>query len=206
MSRDRSTQFADAVRMGELVVLPTDTVYGVGCSPWDRSAVSRLLRAKGRGETMPPPVLVPSVESLAELGSFGSDQHREAVLRIAESLWPGPLTLVVRAARSFGWDMALKGDTVALRMPDHPLTLELLREVGPLAVTSANRTGRPPAETVAKARQEFGSEVAVYVDGGPSRSGVPSTIVDVTGDQVRMLREGTVGLDQLQGILEIAEQ
>lgn len=191
-------QFKRAVTDGELVVLPTDTVYGIGSNPWDPAAISRLLAAKGRGEAMPPPVLVPSVESLVELGEFQSAEHREAVLRIVRVFWPGPLTLVVRTAQRFGWDMSLRGGTVALRMPDHPVTLKVLGEVGPLAVTSANRTGEEPAETLDQAERTFGDEVRVYVDGGRSPIGVPSTIVDVTGEEIRILRVGTVGLEQLK--------
>lgn len=198
-SRLRSS-FREAVEGGELVVLPTDTVYGIGSSPWSSRAVTALLLAKGRDEAMPPPVLVPSVESLLELGCFDSETAREAALRIARKFWPGALTLVVKAARDFGWDMSQKGDTVALRMPDHPVALELLRVAGPLAVTSANRSGQAPAESVFRAREIFGDEVAVYVDGGPSRIGVPSTIADVTGGEIQVLREGTVGLDQLRAV------
>lgn len=197
MTDDLKEQFCAAVSEGKLVILPTDTVYGIGSDPWDPEAVELLLGAKGRGETMPPPVLVPNVSTLLELGLFKSDTHRDHVRRMAERFWPGALTLVVKAARKFGWDTTLKGDTVALRMPDHPLTLSLLAASGPLAVTSANRTGESPAETVDKAREVFGDEVAVYVDGGHSQIGVPSTIVDVTGEQIRVLRQGTVGLEQL---------
>ncbi|MFZ1382692.1 MAG: L-threonylcarbamoyladenylate synthase [Scrofimicrobium sp.] len=192
--------FGRAVKRGELVVLPTDTVYGIGADPWNAGAVTALLLAKSRDEAMPPPVLVPSVESLLELGHFESAEHRNTALLIAREFWPGALTLVVKAAGEFGWDMSRKGDTVALRMPNHPAALELLRATGPLAVTSANRTGQAPAESVLQARGIFGDEVSVYVDGGPSQIGVPSTIVDVTGEEMQVLREGTVGLDQLRAV------
>lgn len=193
----------DAVRRGELVVLPTDTVYGIGSNPWSRDAVTRLLAAKGRGETMPPPVLVPGIESLDELAEFATEEQREAVTALARRFWPGPLTIVVKAKRDFGWDTSVFGGTVALRMPAHPLALEVLRQAGPLAVTSANRTGEPPAQTVEEAREAFGSAVAIYVDGGPTGSAVPSTIVDATvagegGPAWRVLRQGALGLEQLE--------
>ena len=191
-----------------MVVLPTDTVYGVASDPWDDAAVTRLLAAKGRDEAMPPPVLVPGVESIADLAHFDSPEEQRRVEDLARRFWPGPLTIVVRAqqqaGRELGWDTARTGGTVALRMPDHPLALQLLREAGPLAVTSANKTGAPPAQSIAEARAALGDDVASYLDGGPARLGVASTIVDATGPDLEVLREGTLtagdlGLPGLSG-------
>ena len=139
---------ATAVLSGELVVLPTDTVYGIGADAFYPSAVSRLLAAKGRGRDMPPPVLVGTVRAAAalieDLGPYGKD--------LIDEFWPGGLTLVCRASRSLSWDLGDTQGTVAVRMPLHPVALDLLKETGPLAVSSANRTGSPPATTPPRRR------------------------------------------------------
>src|SRR3984885_5858573 len=173
-----------ALRSGELVVLPTDTLYGIGADAFYPSAVNGLLAAKGRGRDMPPPVLVGTVR---------------AAIALIEEFGPGGLTLVCRANRSLNWDLGDTQGTVAIRMPLHPVTLELLKETGPLAVSSANRTGSPPATTAAEAQEQLGDAVSVYLDGGPCANDVGSTIVDVTGNVPRLLRAGTVSVGQLRG-------
>jgi tRNA threonylcarbamoyl adenosine modification protein (Sua5/YciO/YrdC/YwlC family) len=179
---------AQAVRAGQVVVLPTDTVYGIGCDAFDASAVSAVLAAKGRGREMPPPVLVPGARTVDGLAREVPDYARALI----ERFWPGALTLVLRAQSSLQWDLGDTNGTVAVRMPDHPVALALLTEIGPMAVTSANRTGMPPAASVADAQQQLGESVSVYLDGGPSHGGPASTILDCTAAEPVVLREGAV--------------
>jgi L-threonylcarbamoyladenylate synthase len=187
-----------AVRSGQLVVLPTDTVYGVGAEAFDTAAVADLLAAKGRGRDMPVPVLVGSWDTIEGLVSYVPAQMRSLI----EAFWPGGLTLVVEHAPSLAWDLGDARGTVAVRMPLHPVALELLERTGPMAVSSANRSGQPAALTVEQARQQLGESVQVYLDGGPVTVGVASTIVDVTTETPRVLREGAVSLADLRGVVE----
>lgn len=182
------TAAVDAVRAGHLVVLPTDTVYGIGADAFDEAAVAALLEAKGRGREMPPPVLVPSPRTIDGLAVDIPAYAR----RLVKRFWPGALTLVVRAQASLMWDLGETNGTVAVRMPDHPLTLAVLAETGPMAVTSANRTGQPPARTITDAASQLGASVTVYLDAGRSGDAEPSTIVDCTGDAPVILRHGAV--------------
>jgi L-threonylcarbamoyladenylate synthase len=190
-----------AVQAGGLVVLPTDTVYGIGADAFRPAAVSDLLAAKGRGRNMPPPVLVGSVRAAAalaeSLGAFGQD--------LIDEFWPGPLTLVFRASSTLQWDLGDTLGTVAVRMPLHPTALELLRQTGPMAVSSANRHGAPAATTAAEAESQLGSAVSVYLDGGPCSDNVPSTILDLTGTVPRMLRAGMVSVDQLRKVVPVVD-
>jgi tRNA threonylcarbamoyl adenosine modification protein (Sua5/YciO/YrdC/YwlC family) len=187
---------ATALRTGELVVLPTDTVYGVGADAFHPAAVASLLTAKGRGREMPPPVLVGTVRAASALiedfGAYGRD--------LIEEFWPGGLTLVCRASRTLNWDLGDTRGTVAVRMPLHPVALDLLKETGPLAVSSANRSGSPPAVTADQAEQELGDIVSVYLDGGPCPDDVPSTIVDLTGPTPRLLRPGAISIGRLREV------
>jgi len=193
--RHRGLDAAEAVlRSGELVVMPTDTVYGVAADAFEPAAVRRLLRAKGRGADMPPPVLVAAVTTLDALATKLPTFARE----MAEELWPGPLTLVCRQQPSLTWDLGDNRGTVAVRMPDSELVLELIQLTGPLAVSSANRTGMPAASSVAEAREMLGDAVSVYLDGGALPGALPSTILDVTGVVPRVLREGALDLARLR--------
>ena len=191
------TAAALAVRAERLVVLPTDTLYGLGADAFSRSAVRSLLAAKGRGPDMPVPVLVGSWSTIDGLVTTVPAAARELV----EAFWPGGLSLVLPHAPSLNWDLGVTRGTVMLRMPLHPVALELLRDVGPMAVSSANISGRPPATTAAEAVDQLGAAAAVYLDGGPCRVGVASTIVDLTGDEPRILREGAVGAAQVGEVL-----
>ncbi|CAB4935322.1 unannotated protein [freshwater metagenome] len=185
-----------AARRGDLLVIPTDTVYGIGCDAFSSSGVERLLAAKGRGRDMPVPVLLGSpgvIEGLA----YGLTK---AARELAEAFWPGALTLVVRHQPSLAWDLGDSRGTVALRMPLHPVAIELLRASGPMAVSSANRSGSSPATTYLEARDQLGDSVAVYLDSGTSGDAVPSTIVDVTGQVPHVLRLGAVELDTLRSV------
>ena len=189
-------QAADAVRRGELVVLPTDTVYGLGTDAFSPDAVGDLLAAKGRGRDMPVPVLVGSPRTLEGIATALSPTARALV----EAFWPGGLTLVARSQPSLQWDLGDTSGTVAVRMPLHPVAIELLQATGPMAVSSANLSGRPPATTVDEAVEQLGEAVSVYLDGGTSGEAVPSTIVDVTGDVPKLLRAGAVPLETLREV------
>ncbi len=188
---------AVAVRAGELIVLPTDTVYGVGADAFDPAAVTRLLAAKGRGREMPPPVLVASAETLDALASGLPAWARVLV----EHYWPGPLTIVVREQASLQWDLGETRGTVAVRMPHDPVALELLSRTGPLAVSSANITGEPAATDADRAAAMLADKVSVILDGGPTTDDRPSTIVDCTGEQPRVLRVGAIPVTELRTVL-----
>jgi L-threonylcarbamoyladenylate synthase len=188
---------ARAVRAGRLVVLPTDTVYGLGCDAFSRAAVRALLAAKNRGPDMPVPVLLGSWSTIDGLVLGVPPAARELI----EAFWPGGLSLVLPHAPSLGWDIGSTKGTVMLRMPLHPVALELLRDVGPMGVSSANISGSPPASSVAEAVAQLGDSVAVYLDGGPSGEPVASTVVDLTGSEPRVLREGAVPLADVAEVL-----
>jgi L-threonylcarbamoyladenylate synthase len=188
---------ADAVRSSRLVVVPTDTVYGIGADAFDAGAVRALLRAKHRGPDMPVGVLVGSWSTVDGL-VLGMPPHGRALI---EAFWPGDLSIVLPHAPSLQWDLGTTRGTVMLRMPLHPVALELLREVGPMAVSSANVSGRPPASTAQEAQEQLGESVSVYLDGGPSGQPVPSTIVDLTGAEPVMLRAGAVSADAVSEVL-----
>ncbi|GAA2206076.1 L-threonylcarbamoyladenylate synthase [Nonomuraea monospora] len=188
---------AAAVRRGDLVVLPTDTVYGIGADAFTPAAVQSLLDAKGRGRDMPPPVLVGTVRAATalvdDLGPYGQD--------LIDAFWPGPLTLVCKANRALSWDLGDTKGTVAVRMPLHPVALDLLKETGPMAVSSANRSGAPAATTAEEAEEQLGDSVEVYLDGGKTTDHTPSTILDLTTAVPRMLRRGAIPVEKLRGII-----
>jgi L-threonylcarbamoyladenylate synthase len=186
-----------ALRRGELVVLPTDTVYGIAADAFDAAAVGRLLEAKGRGRDMPTPVLVPALRTLDGLVDDVPPEARELV----EAFWPGALTLVLRHAATLAWDLGDTRGTVAVRMPLDPVALAVLEQTGPLAVSSANRTGLQPPTEAAEAARQLGTAVAVYLDGGSSGEPVASTILDLTGEVPRIVRQGAVTLAELRTVL-----
>lgn len=188
---------ASSLRKGELVVLPTDTVYGIGADAFNPEAVAVLLDAKGRGRNMPAPVLVGTVDAASALvEDFG--KHGEDLI---DAFWPGPLTLVCPARSSLTWDLGDTKGTVGVRMPDHELALDLLRQAGPTAVSSANLSGESPALTAAEAMEQLGDSVSVYLENGPAPEDVtPSTIVDLTYAVPRVLREGAISIEDLRKI------
>ncbi|MDS1112168.1 L-threonylcarbamoyladenylate synthase [Gordonia westfalica] len=188
-----------AAKAGRLVVVPTDTLYGVGCDAFDSDAVGSLLAAKHRGRDMPVPVLVGSWQSIDGLVLSVPQAARDLI----EAFWPGGLSLVVRQAPSLAWDLGDTDGTVMLRMPLHPVAIELLREVGPMAVSSANVSGRPPATTADEAREQLGDEISVYLDGGPAPAAQASTIVDVSGAEPRILREGAITAEAVAEVLDV---
>lgn len=196
----RSRGISAAVRMvkrGKLVVLPTDTVYGIGCDAFSPEAVNTLLAVKGRGPDMPVPVLVGSPSTLPGI----STQSGGIVKRLTDAFWPGGLTVVCTQQPSLHWNLGNTAGTVAVRMPLHPVAIEVLRQTGPMAVSSANRTGQPPACSGEQARAQLGDEVAVYLDSFPTEDDVASTIVDVTGKAPRVLREGAVPIETLREVV-----
>src|SRR6516225_11208678 len=171
--------------------MPTDTVYGIGADAFDGAAVAALLAAKGRGRDMPVGVLVGSWHTIEGLVYTMPDGARDLI----RAFWPGALSLVVTHAPSLQWDLGDARGTVMLRMPLHPVAIELLREVGPMAVSSANISGRRAAVTIDDARNQLGDLVEVYLDGGPSDQQAASTIVDLTGAHPRVLRQGPVTME-----------
>ncbi len=186
-----------ALRRGALAVLPTDTVYGVAADAFSPDAVGRLLEAKGRGRDMPTPVLVGSIRTLDGLADVVPQLARDLV----DAHWPGPLTLVLRHAATLSWDLGETRGTVALRMPLDPVALAVLAETGPLAVSSANRSGLPPARDAAEAARQLGLAVEVYLDAGEVTDPIPSTILDLTADRPRLLRTGALSLEQLRELV-----
>jgi len=188
---------AEAVRRGEVVVLPTDTVYGVGCDAFSAEAVTTVLSAKGRSREMPLPVLVPNAQTIDGLAAEVPAYARDLI----QAFWPGPLTLVLQVQSSLMWDLGETNGTVALRMPENDAALRLLTEVGPMAVTSANVSGQPPATTILDAATQLGSAVSVYLEAGPSAGGLASTILDCTKEAPVILRAGAVSAGQIQEVL-----
>jgi tRNA threonylcarbamoyl adenosine modification protein (Sua5/YciO/YrdC/YwlC family) len=200
-----------AIGRKELVVLPTDTVYGLACDAFSHEGVQKLLDAKGRDRQSPPPVLIGNVAALDGLA-----QDIPALAhKLAETFWPGALTMILKAQPSLTWDLGETKGTVALRMPDHKIALALLQETGPLAVSSANLTGEPAAITCQQAEGYLGSKVKVYLDGGSSPKGEASTIVDLTDledsvdangeakatGKARVVRRGALSFDKLKLVL-----
>lgn len=184
---------ARAIVAGQIIVLPTDTVYGVGADARQASAVAALLAAKGRGRSFPPPVLIgEAAEADALVREFPAPARA-----LARRFWPGALTLILPSRPELGWDLGDTAGTIALRMPDDAGALRLLRATGSLAVSSANRHGAPAALTCAEASSQLGDAVAVYLDGGTSRGQRASTIVDATGKCLRVVRDGAISRAQL---------
>lgn len=198
-----------AISEKKCVVFPTDTVYGIAADAFSPQAVTMLLASKGRSRAMPPPVLIPRINALDGLATDVSADAR----KLAEAFWPGGLTLILHAQPSLDWDLGETKGTVALRMPADEIAQELLTLTGPLAVSSANRTGQPAAQTGAEAREQLAESVEVYLEGGfrplEGSDAVPSTIVDATGPVLRVVRQGAVSLEQLRehvpGVLGLGE-
>ncbi|GGN54647.1 threonylcarbamoyl-AMP synthase [Actinoplanes lobatus] len=196
--RDRGIAAAvEAAKSGELVVIPTDTVYGVGADAFTPHAVNQLHHARGSDRRVPPPVLVGSRHTLDGLVYSLPRAARE----LADAFWPGALTIIVEHSPSLTWDLGDTGGQVAVRMPLHPVALEVLREVGPMAVTAGNKIGSPAPLTAEEARDQLEYTVRVYLEAGPAADPAPSTIVDVTGDLPRVLRAGAIPLEKLRDVV-----
>ncbi len=186
--RDGLDAAATAIRAGQLVILPTDTVYGVAADAFTPRAITGLLAAKGRGRAMPVPVLIADTDTLEGV----SINLSSAARLLTRACWPGGLTVIVEHPPTLAWDLGDAQGTVGVRVPNDDLTRDLLRETGPLGVSSANRSGHPPARTAAEAIEQLGDHVAVVLDDGPRPDGEPSTIVDCTAEPPRVLRVGAV--------------
>lgn len=186
-----------ALRAGEVAVIPTDTVYGIAADAFDPAAVRKLLAAKGRGREMPPPVLVNAPGTVDALAVDIPDWARALFVEF----WPGPLTVVLHQQSSLQWDLGETRGTVAVRVPDHPLALEILARTGPLAVSSANKTGQPAALDADGAEEMLGADVDVIVDGGAVPGGEASTIVDATAAEPRLLRLGALSVEKIDAVL-----
>lgn len=195
-----------AVARAELVVLPTDTVYGIGCDAFSPAGVKALLAAKGRGRQSPPPVLIPNLNTLAALAEYVP----AAATKLAEAFWPGALTIILRSQPSLSWDLGDTNGTVAVRMPDHKIALALLEETGPMAVSSANLTGQPAATAAQAAYDYLGESVQIYLDGGPSPKGESSTILDLTdlsadaenpSGKIRVVRRGALSIADIAKVV-----
>lgn len=201
-SAQRSAGLVEAVaalRNGELAVIPTDTVYGLAADAFSPAAVAALQAARGGTRGAPPTVLVGSVRTAAalteSLGAFGQD--------LIDEFWPGALTLVFRSSPTLLWDLGDTKGTVALRMPLHSVALDVLKQTGPLAVSSANRHGQPPAISADEAEQQLAEAVSIYLDGGPCADNVPSTILDLTGVIPKVLRVGALSVDRLRTVASV---
>ena len=190
-----------AISEKKCVVLPTDTVYGIAADAFSPLAVTMLLASKGRSRQMPPPVLIPRVNALDGLATDVPADARA----LAQAFWPGGLTLILHAQPSLDWDLGETKGTVALRMPDDQIALELLGLTGPLAVSSANRTGQEAAQTASEARLQLAESVEVYLEGGfrpvKGTAALPSTIVDATSTPFRVVRQGAIELERLREIV-----
>jgi L-threonylcarbamoyladenylate synthase len=187
-SLDAIETAARAALDGSLIVLPTDTVYGIGARPDDPSATARLFEAKGRPRELELPVLVPSTEDARRIAAF--DERAEA---LAVRFWAGPLTIVLpRTVASRGWDLGGDAGTIGVRMPHHPLTLALLARTGPLAVSSANRSGEPTPATCDGVEATFADAVEVYLCAPEPLTASASTVVDLAHGEPSVLREGAV--------------
>ena len=195
--KDGITAAIAAAKRGDLVVLPTDTVYGLGTDAFSQKGPQKLIAAKGRDRNMPIPVLVGHVKALDGLA-----QRVDGVTKaLAEAFWPGALTIVVKAQPTLRWDLGETNQTVALRMPLNPIAIELLNAVGPMAVSSANKTGQPAATNVEEASAQLGEEVTIYLDGGQTPGNVASTIVDVSSGEIKLLRQGAIPLEEIRLIV-----
>jgi tRNA threonylcarbamoyl adenosine modification protein (Sua5/YciO/YrdC/YwlC family) len=186
-----------AIKDGECIVLPTDTVYGIGADAFNADAVQRLLDAKKRGRDMPPPVLIGEPALIRTLAVEVPESAHELV----STHWPGALTVICRIQPSLRMDLGETKGTIALRVPDHELARDVLRRTGPMAVSSANISGQPAALTCDEAIEQLGDSVSVYLDGGPldSSGGAPSTIVDFTQhDDGQVLRRGGISVESLR--------
>jgi L-threonylcarbamoyladenylate synthase len=196
--RDRGISAAiEAVKSGELVVMPTDTVYGIGADAFTPHAITALHHARSVTNQVPPPVLVGSRHTLDGLVYSLPKAARE----LADAFWPGALTLYVEHSPSLQWDMGDTGGKIAVRMPLHPVALEVLRGVGPMAVTTANKVGRSAPVTAEEAREQLEYSVRIYLEAGEASDAAPSTIVDVTGEAPRVLRQGAIPFMKLHDVV-----
>jgi tRNA threonylcarbamoyl adenosine modification protein (Sua5/YciO/YrdC/YwlC family) len=197
LSEDRERALArarDALQAGELVVVPTDTVYGVAADPFMPGATAKVFELKNRPRSLPLPILVSRPRQAWAL----CDSVPPGAAELVAAFWPGALTLVMPQTPDLDWDLGEATGTIALRMPDHADMIALIEMTGPLAVTSANLSGEPTPPDVTQISEQLGDSIAVYVDGGPSKEGSGSTIVDLARRRPKIVREGPIGRDQIE--------
>jgi len=195
------TSAAAAAKRGDLVVFPTDTVYGLGTDAFSKTGPQKLLAAKGRGRDMPIPVLVGHTKALEGLAA-----RVDVVTKsLAEAFWPGGLTIVVKMQPTLQWDLGETNNTVALRMPLDPVAIELLNIVGPMAVSCANKTGQPAATNVDEAINQLQESVTIYLDGGKTPGNIASTIIDVSTPNIKILRQGVISLEEIRQVVPDVE-
>lgn len=186
----------DILQHGGMVVFPTDTVYGLATLPYKGDTVEQLFTAKGRLSSRSIAVLVGDIAHLNRVTSGLS----EIAKHLMEIFWPGPLTLVVPKHARLPQELS-QNQTVGVRMPDHPVALMLLREIGPLAVTSANLSGGENATTAEEVLTQLEGRVHLIIDGGRTPGGVPSTVVDCTGPELTVVRVGPISLEEIENSL-----
>jgi len=181
---------------GRLVVLPTESAYGVACDAFSDEGLTALRAAKGNPR-LRPPVLIANTRTLDGLATAITPQLRE----VAEAFWPGPLTLICTAQPTLDWELSGPDSSISLRMPLHPVALQLLASTGPLALTGANAAGGALPVTYEQAHDQLGEEVPVFLDAGPVGYGGPSTVVDGRGPILTVLRHGDLTLEQLREVV-----
>jgi len=186
----------EALQGGGLVAFPTDTVYGLGAMIQIPESIQALYTVKGREAAKAIPILISSPDELGRIALAVSPM----AMRLAERFWPGPLTLVVPKHPSLPAELSSQA-TIGVRMPDHPIALALLRVTGPLAVTSANRSGEASAITAPEVVEQLGGQIGLVLDGGQTPGGVSSTVVDCSGHTPVILRQGPISLTELQQAL-----
>ena len=196
MGSEWKRQAIEVLARGELVAFPTDTVYGLGADAFNDQAVRKLYLAKGRSQEKAIPVLVANLEQFVDI----VDRTTLPAMRLVEKFWPGPLTIILRQASDLSGEISAYG-TVGVRIPDHPIAQELIRAAGPLAVTSANRSGDPEACTAEEIDTSMGAQVELIVDGGRTPGGQPSTVVDCTQDPPTILRVGPITEEDIRSVL-----
>ncbi len=194
---------ADAIRDGLLVIFPTETVYGLAADALNEDAVKKVIAAKGRNEKEPLPVQVASLNAVSQVAEFVPANARP----LAELYWPGPLTLVLTRNASVPSIVTAGKETIGVRVPDHPVALALVKAVGsPIVATSANLTGEPPPTNALDAVRGVGESAEVVLDGGDSRYGQASTVVDVTVSPARVLRRGSISVEDIRKVLGEVEE
>ena len=183
---------AQIVKKGGVIVYPTDTVYGLGCNPFNENAVKRLLKIKGE-RTKPLPILASNIKEIEKIV-----QTTEKAIKLVKKFWPGPLTVVLPQKSSLPNTVTCNLGSVAVRVPNHQVALELIRLSGGLLVgTSANKSGKKPSRTALDAAEEIGGEVDIILDGGPTPIGASSTVIDLTGEKPKILRKGPIEIDDM---------
>ncbi len=195
-------EYIALIRQGNIVAFPTETVYGLGADAWDPSAIQKVFDIKGRPSDNP---LIVHVSDPVQIKDFASETPA-AARQLIDAFWPGPLTIIFKKRKEVLDAVTAGLDTVAIRMPDHPLALELISATGPLVAPSANKSGKPSPTKAKHVREDFGEDFPV-IDGGATKVGLESTVVDLTDDHPTILRPGSISRKEIEEVLdtEVAE-